>query len=64
MNIGFCKRKRPKLILIEKSHNIIQQYLQVDNIIKKLLEFELLKKLYLGNLKAMIFGQNLRKLNV
>jgi hypothetical protein len=64
MGFKFCRKKRNKLFVIEKSSEIIDKKLQVENLVKKLLEFEMLKKLLLGSRKSMIFDQNLKKLNI
>jgi hypothetical protein len=60
----FCKKKRKKLVLIDKSNDIIEDHLQVENIIRKLLDIELLKRIVLGRKRAMVFDEKFRYLNI
>jgi hypothetical protein len=64
MNFGFCKNKRKKLVVIDKSMDIIDDHMQVDNIIRKLLDLEMLKKIVLGNKRALVFNEQFRFLNI
>jgi hypothetical protein len=64
MNFMFCKNKRKKLLVVDMAFDIIENHMQIENIIKKLMEVEILKKLLLGNKKALLFDQQFKKLNI
>ena len=60
---GICNKKNPKYQILKKCHITVSEHLDVEKIIKKLFEINILKSLLLGN-KLMLFNQQYKSINL